>query len=499
MPLWNELGESLSSDIPNYTPSNAIDAISAFEQEYARQKLVERVSDLLHVRHATPGAVHAAFCRIPFSVVCTTNIDLLLEQQYILLGKPCLPQIEESHLSVRASSGTTSLLKIHGDVHHPDRLVLTESDYDRFLTSYPLLATYLSNLLITQTAVMFGYSLEDPDFRQILRVVNDRLGGLRRQAWTVLVGASTSEIRRFERRGVKPINLPGLRKNYGQTLGAALLELSNYYDENVLDISAITKEAPRAELKLETNSETRLCLFLAPEHILAFYEEHVFPEVEDAGFVPLAPIEVISPAGSDVAKQEALIHRSRAIVIEATTPMMLRELEFVLTRVPDTQILVVAAHGEPLPAMVPEDLTVIYRSPATVQDPAGFVDRIKSWLRGDATVPDSNLLEEPERLLEAKEYSLALISAVRVLEASLRAQLGPSGTKSRVRNLSALITEAENHGLLREGAGQSSRQWMGLRNEVVHLGKQVSPQVGSRVVRQIMDLVRRLQTGGSGL
>ena len=42
------------------------------------------------------------------------------------------------------------------DLNHPGRLVAAETDYDRFLHSFPLLATYLANLLITRMAVLVG-------------------------------------------------------------------------------------------------------------------------------------------------------------------------------------------------------------------------------------------------------------------------------------------------------------------------------------------------------
>ena len=69
---------------------------------------------------------------------------------------------------------------------------------------------------ITKTAVFIGYSLEDPDFRQIWRVVSDRLGRTRRLAYALVVNARASDIARFERRGVKVINLPGTREKYGE-------------------------------------------------------------------------------------------------------------------------------------------------------------------------------------------------------------------------------------------------------------------------------------------
>src|SRR5205807_274375 len=102
--------------------------------------------------------VHRAFCSIAFDVVATTNFDFLLETQYDASRRYCRPVIEEDHLSVNTRDAGTLLLKFHGDLHHPGRLVATEEDYDAFLDRYPLLATFISNLLITRTAVLIGYS-----------------------------------------------------------------------------------------------------------------------------------------------------------------------------------------------------------------------------------------------------------------------------------------------------------------------------------------------------
>ena len=79
MPLWNELGKLIAEHIPDYTYFNALDALSAYEHEFGRPKLIERLSELLLVNEARPGTVHRSFCSIPFDVVCTTNFDFLLE------------------------------------------------------------------------------------------------------------------------------------------------------------------------------------------------------------------------------------------------------------------------------------------------------------------------------------------------------------------------------------------------------------------------------------
>jgi hypothetical protein len=106
----------------------------------------------------------------------------------------------------------------------------------------PLLATYLANQLITKTAVFIGYSLEDPDFRQIWHVVSDRLGRTRRKAYAIAVNARPADVARYERRGVKVINLPGTREKYGDVLAATLRELREYLRDNVISVSKVTEE-----------------------------------------------------------------------------------------------------------------------------------------------------------------------------------------------------------------------------------------------------------------
>jgi SIR2-like domain len=88
-----------------------------------------------------------------------------MERQYDLTPRYLYPVVDEEQLSINVGNAGTLLLKLLGDLRHPNRLIVTEADYDGFLTSFPLLATYLANQLITKTAVFVGYSLDAPDFR----------------------------------------------------------------------------------------------------------------------------------------------------------------------------------------------------------------------------------------------------------------------------------------------------------------------------------------------
>ena len=49
MPLWADLGNLLAGELGDYAATSPLDAISAYEHEYGRPKLVERLSELLLV------------------------------------------------------------------------------------------------------------------------------------------------------------------------------------------------------------------------------------------------------------------------------------------------------------------------------------------------------------------------------------------------------------------------------------------------------------------
>lgn len=206
MLAWSGLGRALAEQM-NYPETTPLEAISAYEYMFSRSPLIEEVRRLLLIEHAKPGPAHLAFCRLPFDIVCTTNFDFLLERAYEAVQRPCQPVVEQDQLAVRSSPSQVTLVKLHGDLHHPQHLILTEQDYVTFFDKNPLLATFLGNLLIQRTALFVGYSLDDPDFRQIWEIIGSRLGRLRRQAYRLSVKSDAVEVARFERRGVKTISL----------------------------------------------------------------------------------------------------------------------------------------------------------------------------------------------------------------------------------------------------------------------------------------------------
>lgn len=500
MPLWAAMSKELTDELSDFASTSILDGISAYEHEFGRARLIERLSDILLVREAQPGHPHKEFCTIPFDIVCTTNFDFLLERQYDLTPRYVYPVVDEEQLSINAGNAGTLLLKLHGDLRHPSRLIVTEADYDGFLTNYPLLATYLSNQLITKTAVFIGYSLDDPDFRQLWHVVSERLGRTRRMAYTIAVNARTADVARFERRGVKVINLPGNRDKYGEVLAATFKELREYMRDHVIGVSKVTEEKPLQELLLPRDAATRLCFFSLPLELLPFYRERVFPVVEEAGFVPVTADDVVSPGDNISAKLDALIDRAAVMVAELTTSWTMAEYRMAIARIKGAEadsaqrkslqlIVVVTDNEQPPPSA--QGFPTLTRPMKITDDPEGFIADLAGMLRGIAERTGVERRAEPQRLFDAKEYRAAVISAMTLLEAKLRERLNKSPWPQTTRPLSmrSLVAMAVEQGVASPETKTRVDSWVRLRNDVVHSAMSVTRAQAAEVVNGVLELL----------
>ena len=276
-----------------------------------------------------------------------------------------------------------------------------------------------------------GYSLEDPDFRQIWHVVSDRLGKTRRMAYAILVNAKPGDIARFERRGVKVVNLPGSSERYGEVLAAAFSELREYRRDNAAPTLKPTEEKPLQQLLLPRDAMTRLCFFSLALDVLPFYRDRIFPLAEAAGLVPVTAADVINLGDSVSAKIDTLIDRAAVIVVDLSTPWTHAELGLAVARAkqnPDQpnrrrlKLIPVVTDFEQLPVWAMEFQT-LRRGDLLSDDSEEFLVQELAYIF--AAVAEelgiALIYFEPRRLFEAKEYRAAVISAMTLLEATLRA------------------------------------------------------------------------------
>jgi len=496
---WDGLGKEISQLIPDYQYTNALDALSAYSHEYSRTNLIEKITDLLLVESIKPGNTHKAFCGLPFELIVTTNFEFLLEQGYSLVDKFCRPIIEEEQLSISKSNQGVSLLKLHGDINHPKRMVVTEEDYDRFLSTFPMLSTFLANLLITRTPLFIGYSLDDNDFRQIWQLINDRLGNLKRQAYTILVDCSQHEIARFARRNVKVINIKGDKSNYSQILADVFVEIGDYWTQEVLNYSTITTEDTLTELALPIDTNNRICFFSIPLKFLSFYKKFVFPIVKSSGFIPVTAEDFVTVGDNWTAGISAIIKRAELIVVDASTPNTQYELSLALSKEhkEKSNILVITDGFSRMPKDL-QDLMYLKRASDPYADIDNLTENIERWFRDKSEVFRTTFEEEPKRLLDKKEYRAAVISAMSLLELYIKSAIRETkdiDIMQKPHSMIHLLKISQNLGLIDNKDYSKVREWMMVRNNLVHKRDNIHHTQARSIVIGVNEVIKKITSG----
>lgn len=493
---WAGLGKKVAATLREYQYTTPLEALSAYAHEFSRVKLVEFLSSSLLVTAIQPAKPHEEFCRLPFERVVTTNFDFLLEQAYTKINKYCIPLVSEDQLAVGDPQAGVRLLKLHGDLHHPNRVVVTEEDYDSFLTSLPLLATHLSSLLIDHTALFIGYSLDDPDFRQIWQIVKDRLGGLRRPAYVLQVDAPTHVVARYERRGVKVINLLKTpNRTYAETLEVVFRELLDYWTSNLISLSTSTEAEPQAELSLPATAQSRLAFFAVPTQYAALYKSRVYPIAEKYGFSPVMAAEVVAPGDNVMAKVYALIERSALVVADLSSPNTVLEVGMVLSKEGLSKSLILIADDQ---ASVPSDLAghIVIRKPRSLDDESvGFLKSLEKAFAAAFEKLSPALEDEPTRLLDKKEYRAAVIAVFSLLEHELRqlSDLYDLNAFAARSSLVMLLEFARSKEVLSEEEFKQIRQHATVRNRLAHDRDEVSAATARTIVRSTLKVIAKVR------
>ena len=102
------------------------------------------------------------------------------------------------------------IVKFHGDLDHPDQVVLTESDYQSRLTLQSPLDYRLMSDLLGRVVLFVGYSFNDPNVSYLFRLITGKLAGLSGtlngvRAYIILREPSDFEYALFSERNIEII------------------------------------------------------------------------------------------------------------------------------------------------------------------------------------------------------------------------------------------------------------------------------------------------------
>lgn len=139
----------------------------------------------------------------------TTNFDTFLEDSFTKLGRPNRVIVKEQDMC-KATKGECEIIKFHGDLKNPDKLVISEAHYEKRLSlSTELDYRFISDLL-NRIVLFLGYSFRDPNVSYLFRKINDQFpkknGFHEPKAYIVVKNPSQFEKLLFKSRNIEIIS-----------------------------------------------------------------------------------------------------------------------------------------------------------------------------------------------------------------------------------------------------------------------------------------------------
>lgn len=247
-PSWGELvdqaGRMMGFDDPGLLRVRGSDLQIL---EYYRIKNHQQLADLRNWFFSEMRApdealrdseVHTALAQLTnCGLIYTTNYDDFIERSFAIHGRTAYPVAIESHIAEalkKQTNGTMTdaveIVKFHGDLSNPERMVLSESDYERRLKLAEVEDQRLRSDVLGRAILFLGYSFRDWNVSYLFRIVNDQFGPLPlaatgRRAYIVVADPSDFEAELFRARNIEVIPIRSSHRT--EDTAKIIRELSN--------------------------------------------------------------------------------------------------------------------------------------------------------------------------------------------------------------------------------------------------------------------------------
>lgn len=456
---WEELGKAVAKYIPDYNYINAIEALSSFEAQFSRTKLVEIVAKELHIHSMKPGGAHKALCALNFEEICTTNFDFLIEKTLTETSMPFSTIVSEERLPISFQE-ETKVIKVHGDFNNPEHMVITEDDYDLFLERNKVLSTYISNIFITKTPFLVGYSLDDYDIRTLWKIVRSRLGRLHNPAYVVLIAADPVEVSKFERRDIKVINIPGKKTDYGKILENLFKEIQSLIEESASKKMVLTSDNASAESKMP-KEERQLCFISALYNRISRLKDMLEPILFEKGIAFVSLDEAIMPGESIIRKADSLITQSTLAIVDITSNSSFITWEYENLIAKEKKVILIREKTDEsdIPLRFLNQTILEY---SFTEDNKSFTEALEKEISMTRHSLGDKCEQEYNRLLKKGEYKAAIISAFRYLEVTL------VKNAKRHKSLFMLVNSLDSTNPVDRDNIAQLRYFLRIRNSIVH-------------------------------
>ncbi len=221
-----------------------------------RGPFINKVASKLKKKFA-PNNYHRIISKTKVSTIWTTNYDNLLEQSFS--GQTIDLKVNDDSIGQYDEGFDVEIIKMHGCVHHdPNKMVITQSDYEDFFINRPAISQRLRVDLLQKSFLFLGYSYRDPNIQNIITEARRLSGNFARQHYLITKVKKEREFelwcKNLERYGIKVLKIDDF------------VELENILDTLSLKSrgkSVFITGSHREDANVDVNE---LCKFLAGQH-----------------------------------------------------------------------------------------------------------------------------------------------------------------------------------------------------------------------------------------
>lgn len=157
------------------TKEKYLDAAEVLMNDVNEPDFASFIRDTFVSPRFSESKVHEIVLEIDPKIVITTNYDDIYESYCKVGGGQGLYNVckyYETHLVSDLRSPVRQIIKAHGCVSDPSKVVLTRSQYFKAKQEYSSFYKVLDALFLTNTLLFIGYGLSDPDIQILLENTN---------------------------------------------------------------------------------------------------------------------------------------------------------------------------------------------------------------------------------------------------------------------------------------------------------------------------------------
>ena len=173
---WSEMLAKIAQDV-KFGPRRRLKTVDQRDQATILQRQLELEKRTLGATVAKLfsdtyySLADGLLASLPSHEAVTTNYDRLFETAWSTAGRRAAVLPNEA-----ARPNDRWLLKLHGCVTKPDKIILTRADYLDMPRQYGALMGLVQGLLMMRHMMFVGYSMRDEDFHELIYEVRHALG-----------------------------------------------------------------------------------------------------------------------------------------------------------------------------------------------------------------------------------------------------------------------------------------------------------------------------------